>query len=123
METKKRILIADDDADLVLLLAHDLAGDDYEVLSAYNGADALALAKTEDPDLILLDVMMPDLSGYHVAGEIYALRLLKPPAIIIMTGREIEDEAVLARIAGVAAVMKKPFELKILREKIKELLG
>ena len=70
MGDKKRILVADDDPDLLDLLKMDLAYQGYEVLAAANGKDALQMAMTETLDLVLLDVMMPYIDGYHVAYEL-----------------------------------------------------
>ena len=69
-DIKKRILVADDDPDLLDLLKMDLAYQGYEVLAAVNGKDALQIALKEQLDLVLLDVMMPYIDGYHVAYEL-----------------------------------------------------
>ena len=68
MEDRKRILVADDDPDLLELLKMDLAFQGYEVVAATNGKEALDMATAQRVDLVLLDVMMPYIDGYHVAS-------------------------------------------------------
>jgi len=67
-----RILIVDDDPDLVEAVTMILESKDYEVIAAYGGIEGLEKAKTEEPDLIVLDVMMPDKDGYAVCKELKA---------------------------------------------------
>ena len=92
MADRKRILIADDDPDLRELLKMDLDSQGYEVLTAADGKDALQIALAEKLDLILLDVMMPFIDGYHVAHEITDKLGEKAPYIIIITSRDLGRE-------------------------------
>ena len=82
MAGKKRILVADDDPDLLDLLAMDLGFQGYDVLTAANGKDALQTALSEQLDLVLLDVMMPYIDGYHVAYELTNKLGAKAPRIV-----------------------------------------
>ena len=122
MADKKRILVADDDPDLLDLLKMDLSFQGYEVLAAANGKDALQAALNEKLDLVLLDVMMPYIDGYHVAYEVTNKLGTKAPCILIMTSRDTSREKGIALMSGAAEVVQKPFEMATLHKKISELL-
>ncbi|PIR19254.1 MAG: hypothetical protein COV48_02985 [Elusimicrobia bacterium CG11_big_fil_rev_8_21_14_0_20_64_6] len=122
-DTKKRILVADDDPDLLDLLKMDLAYQGYEVLSAANGKDALQTALNEQFDLVLLDVMMPYIDGYHVAYELTNKLGAKSPRIMIMTSRDTVKEKGIALMSGATEVLQKPFEMAKLHERIAAVLA
>ncbi|UPT74116.1 MAG: response regulator [Elusimicrobiota bacterium] len=122
-DTKKRILVADDDPDLLDLLKMDLTYQGYEVLAAANGKDALQTALNEQLDLVLLDVMMPYIDGYHVAYEITNKLGAKAPKIMIMTSRDTVKEKGIALMSGAAEVMQKPFEMAKLHDRVAALLN
>jgi DNA-binding response OmpR family regulator len=122
MADKKRILVADDDPDLLDLLKMDLGFQGYEVLVAANGKDALQMAMTEPLDLVLLDVMMPYIDGYHVAYELTNKLGAKAPRIVIMTSRDTVKEKGIALMSGAMEVLQKPFEMAKLHERIKKCL-
>ena len=123
MADKKRILVADDDADLLDLLKMDLTYQGYEVLGASNGKDALQVAMTEKLDLILLDVMMPYIDGYHVAYEVTNKLGPAAPQILIMTSRDTAREKGIALMSGAQEVIQKPFEMNALHGRIAEVLA
>jgi len=123
MADKKRILVADDDPDLLDLLKMDLGFQGYEVLCAANGKDALQLAMAEQLDLVLLDVMMPYIDGYHVAYELTNKLGAKAPRIMIMTSRDTVKEKGIALMSGAAEVLQKPFEMAKLHERIVAVLA
>ena len=122
-DTKKRILVADDDPDLLDLLMMDLAYQGYEVLSAANGKDALQTALKEQLDLVLLDVMMPYIDGYHVAYELTNKLGAKAPRIMTMTSRDTVKEKGIALMSGATEVLQKPFEMAKLHERIAAVLA
>jgi len=121
MADKKRILIADDDTDLNEMLYHFLSSQNYEIVSVYNGKDAISKVQSEKFDIILLDVMMPYIDGYHVAYEITNSLSENIPKIIIMTSRDIASEKGIANLSGASDTLQKPFELDELLSKIKKL--
>ncbi len=123
MADRKRILVADDDPDLLELLKMDLGFQGYEILAAANGKDALQIATAEKLDLILLDVMMPYIDGYHVAYEVTNKLGLKAPPIVIMTSRDTAREKGVALMSGAEEVVQKPFEMSALHAKISEILA
>ncbi len=119
---KKRILVVDDEIDLVETLRFSLELEGYEVLVAYNGEEALHLARNENPDLILLDVMLPKMDGYKVC------RLLKFDArfrhipIFMLTAKAQEKDRMIGEQTGADEYMTKPFEMEDLIKKVKEYL-
>ena len=119
----KRILVADDDPDLLDLLKMDLTHQGYEVLSAANGKDALQTALNEPLDLVLLDVMMPYIDGYHVAYELTNKLGAKAPRIMIMTSRDTVKEKGIALMSGATEVLQKPFEMAKLHDRIAAVLA
>ena len=123
MADRKRILIADDDTDLLELLKMDLGYQGYEVFGAINGKDALQLALSEKLDLVVLDVMMPYIDGYHVAYEVTNKLGANAPRILIMTSRDTSREKGIALMSGATEVIQKPFEMVKLHEKVAALLA
>ncbi|MEK7857742.1 MAG: response regulator [Elusimicrobiota bacterium] len=123
MADRKRILVADDDPDLLELLKMDLSYQGYEVLAAANGKDALQVAMVEQLDLVLLDVMMPYIDGYHVAYELTNKLGPKAPCILIMTSRDTTREKGIALMSGAAEIIQKPFEMAKLHERLAAILA
>ena len=120
---KRRILVAYDVPDVLVLLKMDLCFQGYEVLVAANGKDALQLAMTETLDLVLLDVMMPYIDGYHVAYELTNKLGAKAPRIVIMTSRDTVKEKGIALMSGAMEVLQKPFEMAKLHERLAAILA
>lgn len=119
--TIETILIADDDKDTVNWLKTELTAQDFKVLSAYNGEEALLLARDRQPDLILLDLKMPGLSGTDV---IQALKQEVDTAnipIIVMTGHTVERSGETIKMLGAKQLFTKPFSITELVAQIKDL--
>ena len=123
MESGKRILIADDDPDISDLLESFFKKAGYDVTVTVNGKDALQKAEAEKFDLVLLDVMMPYIDGYHVASEISSRYGSESPKILIMTSRDVASERGIALMAGACDAVQKPFTLEELEAKVKAALG
>ncbi len=118
----KKILVVDDEAQLVEMIKMRLEANGYEVISAYDGQEALEKAKKEGPDLIILDLMLPKLDGYKVCALLKKdARYAKIP-IIIFTARAQEEDRKLEEEIGADAYITKPFEPQALLAKIQELL-
>jgi two-component system, OmpR family, alkaline phosphatase synthesis response regulator PhoP len=116
-----KILVVDDEKDVVELLKFLLEKDGHKVITAHNGRDALVLAKKELPELILLDVMMPEMDGYTVQTQLLEDEKTKALPIIILTAKgQLRD--VFAMSSNVRAYIEKPFDPKTLRTKIQESL-
>ena len=118
----KRILIADDDPDIVGLLTAYFIKCGHEVTVAVNGKEALQKAENARFDMLLLDVMMPYIDGYHVASEITFRFGADAPKILIMTSRDVFSEKGIAFLSGAGDVIQKPFDVKTLDAKVKALL-
>ncbi len=119
---KKRILIVDDEKDLVETVVFQLQEAGYEVVAAYDGQEGLAAAQKGKPDLIILDLMLPKMDGYKVCGMLKNDGRYKKIPIIMFTARAQQSDMDLAKEVGAEAYITKPFEQEILLGKIKELL-
>lgn len=116
-----KILVVDDERDVVELLKFLLEKDGYSVVTAYNGREALTVTNENQPDLILLDVMMPEMDGYTVQTQLLDNPKTREIPIIILTAKgQLRD--VFAMSANVRAYIEKPFDPKTLRAKIQESL-
>lgn len=119
----KKILIADDDQDAVSFLTSILKADNYEVIVAFDGMQAIAAAHKEKPDLILLDIMMPVRSGIHIFENLKISSLTAITPVIFITGvvnAEIKQKALEM---GAADYVVKPFDTEYLLSKIRKALG
>ena len=117
------ILVADDDPSVGALLKITLERAGYRVIPAFDGEDALAKAKSARPDLIVLDVMMPGVDGYHVARDLANEHDLPSPKIIILTSRTEERDRQISEQLGADAFITKPFEPDDLVKTVQRLLG
>ena len=119
---KKRILIVDDEEDILKVLRFRLEANNYEVLSASDGQEGLNKARSEKPDLIILDLMLPKLDGYKVCRMLKFDENYKAIPIIIFTARAQKKDEELGMEMGADAYIAKPFEPEVLLGKMKELL-
>ena len=118
----RRILIVDDEPNIVTVLEFLMRGSDYEVRVARNGEEALRRAESFRPDLVLLDVMMPQRSGFEVCQKIRENPALRDVKIVILTakGRDLEKDRGLN--LGANAYVTKPFSTKELMNTVRGLL-
>ena len=110
MERKKRVLIVEDEKNIVDILRFNLQREGYETAEAYDGEAGLQLAETENPDLILLDVMLPKLIGFEVCKRLREKGNNVP--VIILTAREEETDKVLGLEIGADDYITKPFSMR-----------
>lgn len=122
MTQKKRILVIDDEVDLVNLLTMRLEAEGYEVLSALDGRSGLDKAREERPDLILLDVMMPIMDGYQVCRFLKFDDELKNIPVIMLTARIQEKDKNIGKNVGADLYLTKPCDLNELSQKIRAYL-
>ena len=99
-----------------------LEANDYQVSTSFDGQDGLDKARTEKPDLIILDLMLPKIDGYKVCRILKFDEKHKSIPIILFTARTQESDMKLGEEAGADAYFIKPFEPQVLLEKIKELI-
>jgi len=120
----KKILIADDNQ-----MNRELLGDvlerfkpmGVEVLYAVNGFQAWEMAQKEKPALLFLDLMMPDMTGYEVTRKIKADETLKDTHIIVVSARTEQEDGKQAEEAGADDYITKPYDIRVIREKVKNL--
>jgi DNA-binding response OmpR family regulator len=119
----KRVLVVDDEPNIVMSVEFLMKRAGFEVEVARNGREALTALEGTPPDLILLDVMMPEFDGYEVCERIRARPDWNATKIIMLTarGREVEKERGLA--LGADAYVTKPFSTRDLVEQVKQMLG
>lgn len=122
-EEKQTILVVDDLPENVELLQELLSADGYQVITSYNGEDALKKADTDLPDLILLDIMMPKMDGYQVCEALRAKEKTKDIPIIFVTAKtEVKDWTHAIFNVGVNSYITKPINPRKLLDKVKSVL-
>jgi pilus assembly protein CpaE len=119
----EKILVVDDDLDTLRLVGLMLQRQGYQIVAANNGTQALALAPSEKPDLILLDVMMPDMDGYEVTRRMRAHPVTANTPIIMFTAKSQVDDKVTGFEAGVDDYLTKPTQPRELFAHIKAVLA
>ena len=120
---RKRILVIEDDVDLVELLRFKLTQSGFMALAAADGADGLDKARSLRPDLILLDLMLPELDGFALCEILRRDRATRTIPIIIVTAMSGELVRVAGLGAGASDFLCKPFSLKFLITRIQAILG
>jgi two-component system alkaline phosphatase synthesis response regulator PhoP len=119
---KTKILLVDDEPDILEFLSYNLIKEGYEVFTAENGLNGIKKAKIEKPDLILLDIMMPEMDGIEACAEIRKIDSLKKTLIVFLTARTEEFSQLAGYDAGADDYITKPVKPKVLLSKIKALL-
>jgi two-component system alkaline phosphatase synthesis response regulator PhoP len=119
----KRILVVDDEEGIVKLVKMYLEHYHYEVITASDGQEGLERAKTDKPDLIVLDLMLPKINGYKVCGLLKKDTKYAKTPIILFTAKAQEKDVKLGEEVGADAYITKPFEPEVLLSKIEELIG
>jgi len=114
-----RILVADDEYDTVLTLMQLLRDDGHDTRGVYNGGDVMQALETFDPDVVLLDIAMPDASGWDVARDIRQRYGERRPLLIAISGlyKQSADQ-ILGTMAGFNHYLAKPYEPRVLLELI-----
>jgi len=120
---RPRVLVADDDAEMIRLLAAKLEQLSCDVLCATDGAAALETLLAEKPDLVILDVMMPKLSGWEVAKEMRRRKRFDRVGLIMLTGIGEATNEATAPAFGADERIDKPFELAELEFKVRKVLS
>ena len=120
--SKAKLLIVDDESGLVEMLSLRLEANDYQVISASDGQDGLDKARSELPDLIILDVMLPKIDGYKVCRMLKFDEKYKQIPVILFTARTQASDIKLGADVGADAYITKPFEPDILLDKVAQLL-
>src|SRR5258706_16362189 len=121
---KKKILVIDDDIEIHALMA-DSFTDEFEIFSAHNGREGICKAEGILPDLILMDIMMPDLSGSETVKQLGANPRTKSIPVIFVSGKDFNLSTVdyLKDEPNVAGFIRKPFRVKELRQVVRDILS
>jgi two-component system alkaline phosphatase synthesis response regulator PhoP len=118
---QEKILVVDDEKEIVNALKISLESDNYKVIEAYNGDGAIRKARSEVPDLILLDLILPDITGYELCNKIKKNPITRSIPIIMLTGMG-ETGRIAGMELGAKDYITKPFDLNELKTKIQIVL-
>jgi len=113
-----KILLVDDEPDILQLIALRLRTAGYEVITGRDGQEAITLVRQHQPDLVILDVMMPKLNGFQVARMIKFDKKLKDIPVFLLTARTQPSDKTTGAQVGADEYITKPFDVKVLVERI-----
>jgi CheY-like chemotaxis protein len=121
----KRILIVDDEKEIGGLIKKKLEQKKYEAKTALSGKEALAICRSTKPDLILLDIAMPDMDGYQFCEQLRGDAEIKNIPVLFLTGKDFDPKGIIKRYKelGACGYITKPSTFEDLLEKIKEVIG
>ena len=119
---KPKVLIVDDETDVVEFITRTLQSEGYDVVCAYDGIGALDLADSEKPDIVVLDIMMPMMSGYEVCEQLKSNPQTQNIPIICVSSAHTPDARALSLRVGASALVVKPFRSAELIAQIKRYL-
>lgn len=120
---RRRILVVEDEDNIAMALDYVLTREGYDHDRVANGAEAMPKIRETRPDLVLLDVMLPEVSGYEICQNIRMDPALKDTKVLMMTARGSAMERRKGLALGADGFIAKPFELKELREEVRRLLA
>jgi two-component system alkaline phosphatase synthesis response regulator PhoP len=120
--SKKKVLVVDDELHIVHVVAIKLRNNDYEVISAENGAEAFKLACTEKPDIIVTDFQMPVMTGIELVEKIRQCDQIKDIPVIMLTARSFAIEEQQREDLQISQCLSKPFSPKELLGNIEDIL-
>lgn len=120
--SKSKILIVDDEPNILLSLEFLMKKSGYEVFIARDGSEALEIIQKYTPDLVLLDIMMPEVDGYEVCQFIRKNQALANIKVVFLTAKSRQEDIDKGYAMGADLYLTKPFGTKLLMEKIKSLL-
>lgn len=120
---KKLIVYVDDDLELVRLVEGTLLDEGWDVITAHDGENGLETILVEQPDLVILDVMMPGLTGWEISKYLRSKKDFSDMPILMLTGIGERMNALTAPLYGATAHLDKPFDVEDLLEIVRQLLG
>jgi two-component system cell cycle response regulator DivK len=119
----RRILVVDDQEDNRRILRDLLTNSSFEVIEAKTGEEAVTLAESSLPDLILMDIQLPGIDGYEATRQIKAKPALRATPLIVVTSYALSGDDAKSFAAGADGYVSKPFSPRALLAKVRELLG
>jgi adenylate cyclase len=117
-----KILVVDDDSSIILVLNHLLTREGHTVITADNGRDALTKARAEKPDLIILDLMMPEIDGITVSGILFQDVVMRLIPVLILTAKG-SARSMMELVPNVRVYLDKPFDPPVLLQHVNQLLA
>lgn len=123
MSALKKILVVDDDPYILMSLEFLMKKNGYDVMVARNGTEALEIVEKQLPDVVLLDIMMPDVDGYEICRHIKASKKLKDAKVVFMSAKTKEADIKKGYDLGASLYITKPFSTREMIKQIKELMG
>jgi two-component system alkaline phosphatase synthesis response regulator PhoP len=121
--SKRTIVVVDDDQDIRMILRANLEDEGYEVMEAAGGREALEVITSNDPDLVVLDIMMPEVDGYDVLQELRSKPEYAELPVVLLTARRQESDVWEGWSAGADYYITKPFKMKELIQFIRYIFG
>lgn len=118
----KKVLVVDDEVDFVDVLRTRLEANNFKVTVAYDGEEGLEKVKETNPDIIVLDVMMPKINGFDVCRKLKTDNNYKDIPIVMLTAKFQPNDIRFGSAMGANAYITKPFEPQVLLDKMRELL-
>lgn len=123
MNALKKILVVDDDPYILMSLEFLMKKNGYDVMVARNGTEALDIVEKQLPDVVLLDIMMPDVDGYEICRHIKASKKLKDAKVVFMSAKTKEADIKKGYDLGASLYITKPFSTREMIRQIKELMA
>lgn len=123
MAESKKILVVDDDPYILMSLEFLMKKNGFDVMVARNGTEALELAGKQVPDIVLLDIMMPDVDGYAICKHIKSSKKLKEAKVVFMSAKSREADIKKGYELGASLYITKPFSTRQLLKQVQELIG
>jgi two-component system alkaline phosphatase synthesis response regulator PhoP len=123
LKKKPKILVVDDDEDMLLLIEKILSGAKYKVFKARNGNEGIEKARNIQPDIVVMDIMMPELDGIAAVLKLKSIRETRSIPVIMCTAVKEEEDEIVARNLGVSDYIRKTPQMQGLVEKIRKVLG
>jgi two-component system alkaline phosphatase synthesis response regulator PhoP len=121
MDTPRKVLIADDEPDILEIIKYNLSAEGYEVITAKDGSEAIDKAKTSKPDLIILDIMMPKKTGVEVCEYLRSQPAFQETLIIFLTALSDENSHIKGLETGADDYVSKPISPKVLMSRVNAL--
>jgi len=123
VHTQKKILVVDDDPYILMSLEFLMKKNGFEVMVARNGTEALEIVEKQVPDIVLLDIMMPDVDGYAICKHIKNNKKLKDAHVVFMSAKSKESDIQKGYDLGASLYVTKPFSTRQLLKQVQELLS
>ncbi len=123
MSTTKKILVVDDDPYILMSLEFLMKKNGFDVMVARNGTEALEIVEKQVPDIVLLDIMMPDVDGYAICKHIKSSKKLKDAKVVFMSAKSKETDIQKGYDLGASLYVTKPFSTRQLLKQVQELIS